>query len=493
MDSNDTLLTIMPKYSDQLKHEKEMAELGKHRTNKRRISHVEREEESVTSYGKVMVANTIRPLANAIAEFILETSKKTIGKPPIAFVKMCEVSPEILALITGKHIINTITQYKPLTATCISLGGKIETEIALKNFKFLNPELYEAVKKDLDKRSWNYVYKRRKLRESAKRGVVKWEEWTTPEKLHVGMKLIEMLIISTGLIEIGMETVNHKKAKIIKQTHKTREWIKNRNSFNELLNPEYLPTVLQPKMWSSVVGGGYWTKELPELDLVKQKNKQFKKELDNFDMPEVYNAINIMQNTPFKINKFILNVMQTAWDNGDAVGGMPSSVNLDIPNKPHDIETNRESRKEWKKKAVIAHTENARMFSKRLLYAKIIWLAQKFKEYTTLYYPLQFDFRGRAYCVPAFLNYQSIGGAKAMLVFSNGKEITPENRGEFWLAVHGANMYGEDKVSLEDRVKWVNDNEEWIVKCAQDPFRNREWEDASNAFQFLAWCDEWRR
>ena len=29
--------------------------------------------------------------------------------------------------------------------------------------------------------------------------------------------------------------------------------------------------------------------------------------------------------------------------------------------------------------------------------------------------------------------------------------------------------------------------------CAQDPFRHREWEDASNAFQFLAWCDEWRR
>ena len=492
MDSNDTLLIKMPKYSDQLKHEKEMAELGKHRTNKRRTSHVEREEESVTSYGKVMVANTIRPLANAIAEFILETSNKTIGKPPIAFVKMCEVSPEILALITGKHIINTITQYKPLTATCISLGGKVETEIALKNFKFLNPELYDAVKKDLDKRSWNYVYKRRKLRESAKRGVVKWEEWTTPEKLHVGLKLIEMLIVSTGLIEIGMETINHKKAKIIKQTHKTREWIKNRNSFNELLNPEYLPTVLQPKMWSSVTGGAYWTKELPELDLVKQKNKHFKRELENFDMPEVYSAINTMQNTPFKINRFILKVMQTAWDNGDAIGGMPPNRNLDIPNKPHDIETNRESRKEWKKRAVIAHTENARMFSKRLLYAKIIWLAQKFKDYATLFYPLQFDFRGRAYCVPAFLNYQSIGGAKAMLLFSNGKEITPENRGEFWLAVHGANMYGEDKISLDDRVKWVNDNEQWIVNCAQDPFRHREWEDASNAFQFLAFCEEWR-
>ena len=33
MDNKQTLLEIMPKYSDQLKHEKEMAELGKHRTN----------------------------------------------------------------------------------------------------------------------------------------------------------------------------------------------------------------------------------------------------------------------------------------------------------------------------------------------------------------------------------------------------------------------------------------------------------------------------
>ena len=488
------LIESMPTYNDELAHEKEMAELGKNRTNKRLVSHVEREEESVTSYGKVMVANTIRPLAMAIAEWIEDTSKKTIGKPPIAFVKLCEVEPEVLALITGKHIINTITQYKPLTATCISLGGKVETEISLKNFKNLNPELYQTVKADLDKRSFNYTYKRRKLRESAKRDeVMSWEEWTTPTKLHVGIRLVELMIYATGLIEIGTETVKHKKAKIIKQTDKTREWIKNRNGFNELLNPEYLPTVMPPKAWSTVVGGGYWTKELPELDLVKQKNKLFKKELENFDMPEVYAAVNTMQNTPYKINKFVLKVMQEAWDKGLAIGGMPPNVNYDIPNKPHDIETNAESRKDWKRKAVMVHTENARMFSKRLLYAKIMWLAEKFKDYQTLYFPLQLDFRGRAYCVPAFLNYQSITGAKALLSFARGKEITKENKGDYWLAIHGANMFGQDKISLEERVEWVKNNEDMIIKCAEDPFTNRQWEDASNGYQFLAFCDEWAK
>ena len=279
------ILEVMPTYTDQLQHEKEMLELGKQRTNKRRISHVQRDEESVTSYGKVMVANTIRPLAIKIKEYLEQCAKKTIGQPPVAFMHLSGIDPEISALITAKHIINTITQYKPLTATCISLGGKIETEEQLRNFQYLNPELYEAVKMDLDKRSWNYAYKRRKLRESAKRGEVKWEEWTTPQKLHVGIRLVEMMIEATGLIEIGVETINRKKTKILKQTQTTRDWIQNRNSFNELLNPEYLPTVMPPKQWTGVSGGGYWTKELPELDLVKQRNKKFKIELESFDMP----------------------------------------------------------------------------------------------------------------------------------------------------------------------------------------------------------------
>jgi DNA-directed RNA polymerase, mitochondrial len=467
------LIEILPTFKDQLANEKDMAVSGVHRTNTRLQSHITREEESVTSYGKVMVANTIRPLAMEIAQWIEDTSKNIVKKPPLAFIKICEVEPEILALITAKSIINTITQNRPLTATCITLGGKVETEISLKNFRLLNPELYQTVRQDLDRRSWNYTYKRRKLKESAKRDeVMKWEEWTTPEKLHVGLRLIELMIYSTGMVEIKTETVNHKKTKVIKQTQKTRDWIKERNTFNELLNPEYMPTVMPCKSWDSTVGGGYWTKELPELNLVKQHGlgkKLFQKELQNYDMPKVYNAVNAMQSTAYKINQFILDVMKQAWDRGISLGGMPSTKNKEI------------------------HTENNRMVSKRLLYAKIIWLAEKFKEYATLFFPLQLDFRGRAYCVPAFLNYQSINGAKALLNFSLGKPITTENRGVFWLAVHGSNMWGNDKVSLEDRKKWSYDNLSWIKECAEDPIANRKWEDADNPFQFLAFCDEWKR
>ena len=491
------ILEIMPDFLNQKELEKMGNERGKHRTNKRRLSHIEREDESVTSYGKVLVANLIRPYAEAISEWVEQASSNVHSKTPIALQKISQIKdPKVTALIALKHIMNTITTTKNLTATAIKLGGRIETEISLKNFKNLNPDLYHIVKKDLDKRSFNYAYKRRKYREMAKKDeVVSWEEWSTTERLHTGMQLITLMVESVGLIEIGTDQHKHKTFKVIRQTAFTKKWIQDRNSFNELLNPEYLPMVLAPKsvVDGQVQGHGYWTSEMPELDLVKQRGKKFTNELENHDMPEVTSAVNLMQSTAYRINTFILEVMQNAWDKSLSIGGMPPIENLDIPQKPHDIDTNKEALFEYKKACVIVHTENNRMSSKRMLYAKIINLAEQFKEYVTMYFPIQLDFRGRAYCVPAFLNYQSINGAKALLNFSQGKAITKENRGVFWLSVHGANMWGNDKVTFEDREKWTYDNADWIKACAEDPIGNRQWEDADNAFQFLAFCDEWNR
>jgi DNA-directed RNA polymerase len=66
--------------------------------------------------------------------------------------------------------------------------------------------------------------------------------------------------------------------------------------------------------------------------------------------------------------------------------------------------------------------------------------------------------------------------------------------GGFWLAVHGANTWGNDKGPLEGRVDWLLENSDWIVECAKDPVSNLEWLDADSGkkpWQFLAFCFEW--
>ena len=91
------ILEIMPDFLNQKELEKVGNERGKHRTNKRRLSHIEREDESVTSYGKVLVANLIRPYAEAISEWVEQTSSNVHSKTPIALQKISQI--EDLSLI----------------------------------------------------------------------------------------------------------------------------------------------------------------------------------------------------------------------------------------------------------------------------------------------------------------------------------------------------------------------------------------------------------
>lgn len=472
------------------KLELEMINNGQSRYNKRTYKNVEKENESANDYGTKLLASTIRAFSTGIINFLEASKEKKKGATPVAVKKMQDgIDPEVLAMISARQVINSISQTRPLTATAITLGTKIEDELALDNFRKVNPRLFKVVKKDLDERSNSYSYKRKKLRESAINDGVEWESWTTPDKLQVGLRLIEIMIETTGLCEIVKRKKRGRLTNMLQATEKTMEWIKNRNAFNSLLQPEYMPTVHKPKAWEGSKGGGYYTRDLKPLELVKIRNKNFLKELDNFEMPKVYRAINAMQDTPYKINNFILEVMQTCWDRSWAIGGLPSSDNLPLPNKPHDIDTNKEAREEYKRLSVIAHTENARLISQRLLVSKNLFLADKYKDFDALYFPLQMDFRQRVYTVPAFLSYQGSDYSKALLTFAKGKPITADNGGVYWLCIHGANCFGV-KGTLDERYEWVNENKKLICSYAQDPFGNLGWADADEPFQFLAFAKE---
>jgi len=118
-------------------------------------------------------------------------------------------------------------------------------------------------------------------------------------------------------------------------------------------------------------------------------------------------------------------------------------------------------------------------------------MAEKFKSYEAIYFPHQFDFRGRMYPVPGHLNPQGPDYVKALLTFSEGKPIE-DGLAAGWLAIHGANVYGYDKVSLEDRIEFIEEMTDDIIKAATDPWAFRStWEAADKPWQFLAFCFEW--
>lgn len=180
--------------------------------------------------------------------------------------------------------------------------------------------------------------------------------------------------------------------------------------------------------------------------------------------------------------------------------GLPQSEPYAIPecpiarDKKKDKMTAKEKERfeEWKAEARVLHTLERERVSKCFQAIRVIRLANEFKEFDKFWFVYQCDFRGRMYATVSGLSPQGPDFSKALLRFANGKPLT--KRGAYWLTVHGANTYGKDKLSYDDRVAWVKENEKKILAVASEPLSHRDfWTEADKPWQFLAFCFEYAR
>jgi len=366
----------------------------------------------------------------------------------------------------------------------------IEDEVRFGSWREENKAFIDKMVRSMQERGGHYGHMKKVLRAYENRNDREWTPWPASDKLHLGIKLIDLFIESTGLVT-RVDEYKHKNTEVyLAATQETIEWLKQRNDYLALLSPYYLPTIIPPKPWTAPFGGGYHTEALnARLSVVKSNNQNYLAELGIRDLDEVYSALNAMQETRWKINKPIYEVMEHVWRNTDGMGVLPSSSPIPLPNKPADIDENEESLKAWKREAAKVYHGNRVLLSKQLQVSRTLGVAERFKDNEAIYFPHCMDFRGRAYALPLFLNPQGPDYSKALLTFADGVPLGEE--GVFWLAIHGANCFGEDKVSFADRVKWVEEHSDEIVACAECPFANRLWTEADSPWQFLAFCFEW--
>ncbi|MEI9004526.1 DNA-dependent RNA polymerase, partial [Pseudomonas aeruginosa] len=84
-------------------------------------------------------------------------------------------------------------------------------------------------------------------------------------------------------------------------------------------------------------------------------------------MPEVYKAINIAQNTAWKINKKVLAVANviTKWKHCP-VEDIPAIEREELPMKPEDIDMNPEALTAWKRAAAAVYRKDKARKSRRI-------------------------------------------------------------------------------------------------------------------------------
>lgn len=181
--------------------------------------------------------------------------------------------------------------------------------------------------------------------------------------------------------------------------------------------------------------------------------------------------INRLQSVPYKINPFVLAVMDQLAESNQGLGKFqphryeePATVSQSL-GLSGDYETNTEAiytmdkevvRQARHKRAVEIEEQlnkvNAGRQSKVILES-----AKDLSQYDRFYYPYQWDFRGRAYCrCMTSPQPQGTDYSKAAIKFADEQPL--DSQSKRYLSIELANNAGKDKVSFGERVEWVTNN-----------------------------------
>ena len=482
--------------SQQQELESEMTMMGVEMFRQKMKGAVEKGIEDRTVYGTALLDNLLPKIVTRIEGYIKERESGRAGQKGVAYkyLKKFEGRFDAVAFITLRLVIANLSspevKYRSL---CMRIARSLEDEQHYGEVRKEDKKLYDKLRDEAKKRFAQHVKRKVVNIHLSKRGLAKEESWPEKDLLVLGAHLIEIIINETGLIE-KKTIIAARRAQsetYVLATDAAREFINKRSESAEAMRPLYEPMVVPPAEWSSPYNGGYLTNRVRPVRFVKTHQRGYLQSLEDLDLDDVYAAVNAAQRTAWSINPFVLTVLEMAWDKDYSLGGIPPKNNMEEPPKPHDIETNEEARKEWRKEAYQVFMENREMDGKRISFVQTLSTATRYQLFDKLYMPYQLDFRGRIYAVPR-LNPQGPDWMKALLQFSEGKPLDEDSAP--FLAIQVANTGAFDKIDkapLEERVQWVYDNEEKIIACAQNPFDNRWWTEADSPYCFLAACREW--
>jgi DNA-directed RNA polymerase len=459
------------------------------------------------------------------------------GSAPQAYARLKGFDPFLAAYITLRTVIdglgatgnNKRTVGKSAISMASSIGVTLEYEGRMNAWMSSDAKLFHGTQKKLKTQKATDKHKKRvniNRFNALMREKLDWADWTGDERKHVGLKLLDIMCRTTGQFTIEEDPLFIRKDKnigrlMVRPSDELTQHLVEAVERDQLRTPHYMPTLMPPKRWDGVRNGGYYTPlvRAPRLISFKAENEETQgaamDEYDALDMPNVYAALAAVQEVPWRINQKVLAVVLEAWDRDLGLGKMMKRELDPLPKRPagmHRVdlkgpekrsaelawaEENPLAALEWKRSAAIVYGKNARRTSNSHAVLTTIMLAEKFRN-DEFYFPHMLDFRGRMYPIPAYLQPQGNDLARGLLTFGKGRAITEENGGAGWLAIHLANVWGNDKISYDERIKWVGDNDDLWLSIYENPLGNLEWttnkgKPRKDAWQALAAIFEWVR
>lgn len=466
------------------------------------------------------------PITECLVQWLHDQKFAPRGKA-IAYPLLKDIPPETSAIIAVRTLLDrvgTITSTDDVVASpvkvlalALSIGHAVEAEARMVAWAQKKPNIWHAVQRQLTDDKATLIHRRRVNvnRFNAKvRDEIGWKDWSHDQLRHVGLRLIDMMVVgSKSRIVVELDpnwtrrkgNKNDKPPYIVTIDADTQAWLIKAMGTSQMHSPVLMPTVMMPAPWSDMWDGGYLTGTLPTRSLIRfkadnvEQAKVAVKELGRVDMPRVYDAINTVQEVPWRINRPVYEVALALWQKDRGVAGFPKKEAEPLPFRDPICDTDEKAQRQWRKAVAKTHNRNAAKVSKIKRVERVMRVADIYKDDDRFYFPHVLDFRGRMYPLPVDLQPQGEDLARGLLTFAEGKPLG--EGGVYWLAIHLANCWGQDKVSFKKRIDWVVKNEQMFRAIAADPIKNNRWaigKDKRNGitsdhWQALAATLEWVR
>ncbi|KAI8016890.1 hypothetical protein LOK49_LG04G00659 [Camellia lanceoleosa] len=474
-------------------------------------------------YVKKLFFGWFEPLREAIAK---EQSMQRTKKQKAAFAPYIDSLPadKMAIIVMHKMMALLMTVQEDMSVrvvqAAVQIGVAIEQEVRIHSFlektkmyqrKKIVAPTEESFRKDVEirRKRVKSLIRRRKILEVQK--LVKDEEikpWGRDTQAKLGCRLIELLT-ETAYVQPPVNQLADSPPDIrpafrhlFRISNDPGQKVVKRygviecdplvlagldRTVKHMIIP-YVPMLVPSKKWKGYDKGGYFF--LPSYLMRTHGSRQQQdavKKVAVKQMQKVYEALDTLGNTKWRVNRRVLSVVESIWAGGGNIGGLVDRKDVPIPERPQSEDLT--EIKKWKWSVRKAKKINQELHSQRCDIELKLSVARKMKGEEGFYYPHNLDFRGRAYPMHPHLNHLSSDLCRGVLEFAEGRPLGKS--GLRWLKIHLANLYagGVEKLSYDGRLAFVESHMDDVLDSADNPLHgNRGWLTAEDPFQCLATC-----
>ena len=443
-----------------------------------------------------LITEALPKVAKGISIALEEDEKRFssgTGKKSLWYDILQDQDPNTLAFIGLNACYESVCRSHNLTSTCTNIGMRVEQEIWSKELKAYDNKLWKRLVDQVTRDHSSERYRIKAARIIANRAGFKLDKWDYTMKAHVASPIINAVLEYSEIFEVVTEQRKLKTLRTIGLTPEAEALIQQRAFDASWAEPAFGPLVVPPKPWTAFDTGVYQDELLSSLvPLVRratgEQKRAVQRDFEKDIEPLYVKAINALQDTPLRINKRVLEAVEYCCQERLRFGKFPELEPPIFPKLPEDFEDLEErTQRQLKRDQKDWHRKRRESVANLVVMQDDIKIAKRLSEVDQFWLGWSFDFRGRMYPCSAF-SYHRDDHCKALFEFARGREVAAEDRG--WLAIHLANTGDFDKISkasLEDRIQWVLDNDEWLRLVNDDPRKTIDlWSIADKPFQFLA-------